>query len=155
MGYYSQVALCVRAAHKDAMMADPNIVACLLDVDDTLEDEDGMLYHWCFVKWRETSALMSFLYNIDDDNDFLFIRLGEEDADTDIEGGWWNNPFDIKYVRRIEFCSSSARRCPPVQTMDLKSLNTRADAADCAQCGEALSDPGLGPKYKHCPRCEP
>lgn len=156
MGYRSQVALCVRAVHKAAMMTNPNVVNCLSDADDKLEDEDGVLYHWGCVKWYDdyanVDALMKFLSDLDEYDDFLFIRLGEEDADTDIQGGWWDNPFDMGYARRIEFCSSSA---PPARIMDLKSLNTRVGVTDCAQCGEALSDPGLGPTYKHCPRCEP
>lgn len=158
MGYCSQVALCVRTVHKAAMMADPNVVTCLSDADETLEDEDGMLYHWDSVKWYNGSvdvdALMGFLHNIDDSDDFLFIRLGEDDSDTDIEGGWWDNPFDMGYARRIEFCNPSAS-LNLTRIMDLKSLNTRAGVTDCAQCGEALSDPGLGPTYKHCPMCEP
>lgn len=37
----------------------------------------------------------------------------------------------------------------------LKAANTSRDARFCAACGGPLKDPGMGPMYKHCPRCEP
>jgi len=37
----------------------------------------------------------------------------------------------------------------------LKRANTRPWATICVQCGGKLKDPGMGPSYKHCPRCEP
>lgn len=44
------------------------------------------------------------------------------------------------------------------QTWDvasLKAANTRPDAVKCAKCGGDLKDPGCGPTYRHCPKCEP
>jgi len=38
---------------------------------------------------------------------------------------------------------------------ELKRRNTDPVATACAACGGQLSDPGLGPAYKHCPKCEP
>lgn len=38
---------------------------------------------------------------------------------------------------------------------ELKRRNTDPAAAACAQCGSPLADPGMGPAYRHCPRCEP
>lgn len=48
-------------------------------------------------------------------------------------------------------------RSPPmfVGEMGLKVANTRPEAIRCAFCGGLLKDPGMGPLYKHCPRCEP
>jgi hypothetical protein len=37
----------------------------------------------------------------------------------------------------------------------IKRANTRSDASFCAACGGRLKDPGLGPTYRHCPKCEP
>ncbi len=49
-------------------------------------------------------------------------------------------------------------REPPVASVlsaaELKCRNTDG-RAECAQCGGALSDPGMGPSFKHCPKCEP
>lgn len=38
---------------------------------------------------------------------------------------------------------------------ELKRLNTKPGAKNCASCGSPLSDPGMGPTFKHCPTCEP
>jgi len=42
-----------------------------------------------------------------------------------------------------------------VGQVNLKVANTRPDAMICAACGCPLKDPGMGPVYKHCPKCEP
>jgi hypothetical protein len=157
MGYRSEVALCVRNDHKSELITNPDIVRVLLNADAKLEDEDGFLFHWGWIKWydddKEIAALMTFLANLEDSDDFLFIRLGEDDADTDIQGGWWDNPFDMGYARRIEFANPSE---PPARISDLKSLNTRPEASACAQCGAKLNDPMPGmSSMKHCPVCEP
>ena len=38
---------------------------------------------------------------------------------------------------------------------DLRKANTAPGATSCASCGGALKDPGMGPTYRHCPKCEP
>jgi hypothetical protein len=156
MGYRSVVALVIHKTHEQAMLADNDIAQVLSEVDKKLEDDESLLFFWEDTKWysddKEISALMAFLSNIDDCDDYLFIRLGESDDDTEIEGSWWNNPFEMGYARRIEFNDPSK---PSAQIADLKSQNTRADATNCAHCGRPLNDPGMGPLYKHCPICEP
>lgn len=37
----------------------------------------------------------------------------------------------------------------------LKELNTTLEATNCGCCRMKLKDPGLGPKFKYCPKCEP
>jgi hypothetical protein len=50
----------------------------------------------------------------------------------------------------------TADATPQVVAADeLKRRNTDPMATECAQCGGTLSDPSMGPAYKHCPRCEP
>jgi hypothetical protein len=39
--------------------------------------------------------------------------------------------------------------------LDLKSLNTQPDSTNCAGCNGLLKDPGMGPRFKYCPKCEP
>jgi hypothetical protein len=39
--------------------------------------------------------------------------------------------------------------------IDLKAKNTSSSATHCISCGSKLKDPGMGPLYKHCPKCEP
>jgi len=42
----------------------------------------------------------------------------------------------------------------PKVFIDLKKANTMPDATNCAKCFMPLKDPGFGPLYKHCPKCE-
>ena len=44
---------------------------------------------------------------------------------------------------------------PVWDVASLKIANTRPDAMKCAKCGSDLKDPGYGPLYRHCPKCEP
>lgn len=37
------------------------------------------------------------------EQDYLFIRIGESDDDTEYRGGFWENPFGMCLVRRITF----------------------------------------------------
>jgi len=37
----------------------------------------------------------------------------------------------------------------------LKIANSVLSATHCASCGNQLKDPGMGPIYQHCPKCEP
>jgi len=41
-----------------------------------------------------------------------------------------------------------------IGTTSLKSLNTDGRAT-CAACGCQIKDPGMGPTYRYCPKCEP
>jgi hypothetical protein len=41
------------------------------------------------------------------------------------------------------------------KTINLKTANTSPSATNCVSCGGKLKDPGMGPLYKHCPKCEP
>lgn len=43
----------------------------------------------------------------------------------------------------------------PIIADKLKRQNTDPMATNCAACGGQLTDHGLGPAYKHCPKCEP
>ena len=44
----------------------------------------------------------------------------------------------------------------PISNLEtLKTSNTRPQATHCAKCHGRLKDPGMGPTYKHCPKCEP
>jgi hypothetical protein len=50
---------------------------------------------------------------------------------------------------------SAATQQPVWDATSLKIANTRPDAVKCAKCGSNLKDPGCGPLYRHCPKCEP
>jgi hypothetical protein len=58
------------------------------------------------LKWYpdfdDVSFFKSFMETLDD-NDYLFIRLGESDDDSEIEGSFWGNPFGMCMLRSISF----------------------------------------------------
>lgn len=159
MGYKSDVALVIRKTYERAMLADPDVAQILSEADQRLEHGDALLFHWSWVTWyhddKQIAALENFLRGSESDG-YLFIRVGEDDNDTEIFGWWFDNPLDLEYVRRIEFADPSASRLQQAHVAGLKSLNTRPEAKTCAQCGTALNDPIPGmPSMKHCPACEP
>lgn len=159
MGYRSEVALAIRKSHEKEMIADPNIVKALGWADERIETADALLFIWSWIKWYEdydeVASVMKFLNKIEEYDDFLFLRLGEGDEDVETHGGWWDNPFDLEYVRRLDYQDPSNCRSAP-RIADLKSRNTDPRATSCAQCGAVLCDPMPGmSSMKHCPKCEP
>ncbi len=105
MGYYSEVALCIRKEHKTALMSDPAIVKCLSYVDTTLEDDTGILFYWDDIKWYDDREYIAAIMNFIKCRlaDCLFIRLGEEMDDVEEMGSWESNPFNLGCYRGIEF----------------------------------------------------
>jgi hypothetical protein len=92
----------------------------------------------------------------------------------EVPGGIWLDP-QGRYIDCLRCCSEfdadpcpfattlvfepfflAAKRAPQAMSATaLKMANTKPDAGFCASCGSQLKDPGMGPLYKHCPRCEP
>lgn len=38
-----------------------------------------------------------------EDEDFRFLRVGEDHDDTEVRGCFWENPFDMELLRGISF----------------------------------------------------
>ena len=75
--------------------------AHFIDVDTGCE-----LWYWTWLKWYVDYPDVSFIENtlLDmDTEDFLFIRIGDDSDDNDIQGDFWENPFDMGFSRSIEF----------------------------------------------------
>lgn len=81
-------------------------------------------------------------------------------------GAHWNGGSGIKYnvwpamgtgwlCDGLLFRAGAAQAAKAWDATALKVANTRTDARVCAKCSGSLKDPGMGPTYKHCPRCEP
>lgn len=81
------------------------------------------------------------LINQNPDMGSLILRLQEE-LGQDLSP---LKPFDATMVAKP----------PSLAADELKRRNTDPAAKTCAQCGGALSDPGMGPSFKHCHKCEP
>jgi hypothetical protein len=118
MGYRSDVGLCLSAKGKealDAALAEAqntnehfSVIKELLDCGSvrSSSDDGAVAYHWQWLKWYADYYDVSFIENLLrslDDEDYLFIRVGESDDDTEYQGGFWNNPLGMCLVRGIAF----------------------------------------------------
>ena len=64
------------------------------------------LWYWTWLKWYVDYSDVSFIENTLQDMDaadYLFIRIGDDSDDNDIQGDFWENPFDMGFSRSIEF----------------------------------------------------
>ena len=118
MGYRSDVGLCLTENGKKTLEAklselEPDTdktthVNELLDSRRKREDPESgaVAWLWEHLKWYFDYADVSFfekLMNDLDYEDYYFIRVGEENDDTDVRGGFWDNPFGMCLVRGIAF----------------------------------------------------
>lgn len=117
MGYYSDVGLCLTATGMkvlDAALAalEPhaertkNIHELLNSSRDKREADGAVAWLWESLKWYDDYPDVTFMENLLqdlDEQDYLFIRVGESDDDTEYRGGFWENPFGMCLVRRITF----------------------------------------------------
>jgi hypothetical protein len=63
-------------------------------------------YLWRDIKWYSDYPEVSFVETflaVEEDDDYLFIRIGESDDDTDYRGAYWENPLGMHLVRGIAF----------------------------------------------------
>lgn len=104
MGYRSDVAFVVPESA-------PRFEELDKDVFDVHEKGGYRLYHVEQIKWypddEVVKAVTAYMYKLDnlcdDDQRYLFIRLGEDTDDNEVRGYLYDNPFDLRHIRRIEF----------------------------------------------------
>lgn len=126
MGYYSDagLALTQRACKTlSAKLADPkleprtvNEVKLLLEhADQHYRDaESGAeVWKWDSIKWYSGEPRwypeIHFLENLMetlDEQDYRFIRVGEDYDDTEVRGYFSENPFDLELKRGIAICEA-------------------------------------------------
>ncbi len=118
MGYRSEIGLCLTKeasfAFEEALFAlkgskvYDEIQEFLDDAEFRLHEESGaVLYAWDWVKWydhefEDVIFIMKFINDLEHD-DYLFIRVGESNDDTEEQGGFWENPFNMCLHRKISF----------------------------------------------------
>lgn len=116
MGYYSEAALVFTAKGAETMrsMIDEQQLGMALRTRNFLEESmhavdsesHAEFFHWNSVKWylmfEEITCINSVMEELDDE-DFLFIRIGEDFEDLEIQGRYWENPFNLDVVRTVEF----------------------------------------------------
>ena len=119
MGYRSDVGLCLTDEGKkilDARLAElepgtdrtKNIHDLLNVCRDKREDQESgaVAWLWEHLKWYTDYDDVAFIENLlrdMDEEDYFFIRVGESNDDTEIHGGFWDNPLGMGLVRGIAF----------------------------------------------------
>ena len=106
MGYRSEVALVL--SKEAAALLKKRLEAATPDERDLIDNPDRYevdskteqaLWRWHVVKWyAETFAEVAFIDNFLkelSDDDYLFIRLGENYDDIEIRGDFWGNVFEL------------------------------------------------------------
>ena len=104
MGYRSDVAIAM--TKKAAELLKTKLAEAtpdqryLLDNPDLYEVDsktEEALWRWHYVKWYEESDEVAYIDNFHkelNDDDYLFIRLGES-YDVEIRGDFWGNVFEL------------------------------------------------------------
>lgn len=117
MGYRSDVALCLTqngvstlSKKLDNSNAETkNLVTDLMEYPrEHFKDADtgSEIWYWDMVKWYSEYPDVSFIENLISELDYteyLFIRMGEDTDDNEIQGSYWDNPFGLHLSRTIDF----------------------------------------------------
>ena len=119
MGYYSDVGLALTKTGVDFLqsrLASPEVSKELREEVNTLLDQaerhytdassGAEIWYWDWIKWYDSKSygfqdvcfIMDALDTLEDGN-YRFIRIGEEYDDTEVMGGFWENPFDFELTR--------------------------------------------------------
>ena len=72
------------------------------------------VWYWEWIKWydcypagyQDVCFIMEVLQESYDE-DYRFIRIGEEYDDTEMSGGFWDNPFDFELTRSMTLSASA------------------------------------------------
>lgn len=69
------------------------------------EHDEDECWYWEDKKWYEDDPInlmvMEVLDNIEEE-DYLFIRLGEDLCDIEVKGTYFDNTFNIRLMRKIQ-----------------------------------------------------
>lgn len=117
MGYRSEAALCIDKNGKSALkvkLDEANketqkiVREFLAHSDKHLADSESSseLWFWDWIKWYSDYPEIGFMENLLNQMDtehFLFIRIGEDSDDSEVQGAYWDNPFGMCLSRSIEF----------------------------------------------------
>lgn len=126
MGYYSEVGLALTAKgvtelHKLLERAEIELAAReeikgflgYADHHYTDTDTKAEVWHWKTIKWYTCDPqyypAVDFLdkpLSTLDEDEFRFIRIGEDYDDTEVRGYFWENPFDLELARSITIRSA-------------------------------------------------
>lgn len=79
-------------------------------LDTEIREVESALWYWDYLKWYTDDPVhyteVDFIEQLISGlpyGDFRFIRIGEDYDDTEVRGGFWENPFDMELGRYISF----------------------------------------------------
>lgn len=112
MGYRSEVAIALtsEAANKLFVLQEfcPELKELINDADEashfdkeSIDKGFDVKLYWNHIKWydsyTEIQQMETFLYQIlDDDSDYLLLRIGEETDDMETQGHFWESDMYIQ-----------------------------------------------------------
>lgn len=115
MGYRSQVGMALSKSALDTMnrkleMADGPTRSAVKDFLDSADiykhSEDGSEgYIWDLIKWYDEEPEVKFFdafFSEIDCSAYLFVLVGEDADDGENRGCFFNNPFGLHLVRKVE-----------------------------------------------------
>lgn len=108
MGYRSDIAFAVkRSAFADMWRSDPETMTKITDYADSIVKKgDSILVLWSYIKWYpEYNEIGKFeiLMNNLENEDYHFLRIGEDSSDSEECGGYWDNPFGTCISRQLSY----------------------------------------------------
>lgn len=117
MGYRSETAICLSPKAMDRFVlrfntAERHVAEAVLELVNSVDkyhydkQTRSRIWFWNLVKWYpdyDEIKFMETLMDELDEDDFLFIRIGENTDDTEIHGVYHDNPFGMYLTRRLEF----------------------------------------------------
>lgn len=115
MGYRSEVVLVVsREGLSKLYQQIPDAMREVSQYADSFcQKDDAYFLKWEYIKWydsfSEIAALESALVNDLENDQYHFLRLGEEDDDVEQHGSFWDNPFDTRISRMVVSDTSGSK----------------------------------------------
>lgn len=157
MGYCSHVALCLSPAGEAAFQEEygaalrapeselpPDSENLLSHPDGHYEKQGASLRTWEAVKWyKEDFPELRFLHNFIDEHhyeDCLFLRYGEELDDIEKDGGYYDNPFNLRFARSFAFEVPPGASIRPTHL--ILCLSPKGEKLFSDVCDEVLSAVG-------------
>ena len=119
MEYRSEVALCLSRSAAErlgreaaALSFDDASLELLLHPDAELEDRQSgaRLWHWEWVTWYQNRPGVEFIEKFlsgQDDDQYRFIRIGEDALDIEVRGILSGDPFSMALCTTIRYSAAS------------------------------------------------
>lgn len=123
MGYRSEVVLVLSKEAKETLKEKldalpkeekENIKSMFSCADRRFIHESGdELIHWTWVKWYNSYPEIAFIedfLNNREDEDYYLMRIGEDLGDIELQGYFYDNPFDANIETRINYYTPNCVR---------------------------------------------